>query len=142
MSSHGGAREGAGRPRGSVNQRHASGLAEALGAGILPHDFMASILRDENADPKVRAWAAEKLSPYLYARPAPIPRTVEIELPDTSTVEGIKDALASLTRAVANGEVAPSEAQAIAVLIDGQRKAIETHELLARIEVLEAERRR
>lgn len=142
MSSRGGARDGAGRPRGSVDLRHSSGLAQALGEGVLPHEYMASVLRDENADPKARAWAAEKLAPYLCARPAPLQRTVELDLPDTNTVEGIMAALARITQAAAAGEIAPSEAQSLAALIEGQRKAIETGELLARIEALEAKQAR
>ena len=77
-------------------------------------------------------------APYIHPRPAPIARPIEIELPDTSTVDGINKALACLVTATAQGRIAPSEAQSISALIEAQRKAIETGDLLERLEALEA----
>ncbi|WP_420335572.1 hypothetical protein [Roseibium sp.] len=94
-------------------------------------------MRDEKAEAKDRAWAAEKAAPYIHARLAPIANRVEIELPDTSTIDGIKDAMAAITKAVAAGKVAPSEAQGVVSILEAQRKAIETGEILERLEALE-----
>lgn len=133
----GGPREGAGRPKGSASRRHVEMLAGAISQGISPVEYMLGIMRDEAADEKSRAWAAEKAAPFVHPRPAPIARPIVIDLPDTSTVEGIKAALGKITTSVAAGEIAPSEGQALMAIIDAQRKAIETDELLERIEQLE-----
>jgi len=98
---------------------------------------MLSLLRDEDAGQERRAWAAEKAAPFIHPRPAPVSRPVEIELPDTSTIEGVNKALAAITQAAASGAIAPSEAQSFAALIEAQRKAIETSELAARVSLLE-----
>lgn len=136
--SAGGAREGSGRPAGSISRRHAEVLASALASGITPVEFMLRTLRDENADPKERAWAAEKSAPYVHARPAPLERTVEIELPETSTLTGIDQALDRLIQAIGNGELSPAEGQSFMAVIETRRKAIENSEILVRIAALEA----
>ena len=138
MAKAGGVRPGAGRPKGSLSQRHVELLAGAVSEGISPVEYMLSIMRNEEEDEKRRAWAAEKAAPYIHPRPAPIARPIEITLPDTSTVEGINKAIACLVAATAEGRIAPSEAQSISALIEAQRKAIETGDLLERLEALEA----
>lgn len=100
---------------------------------------MLAIMRDENAGEKQRAWAAEKAAPFVHPRPAPLVRPIAIDLPDTGSLEGIRQALSCVTNAVATGELTPAEAQSLAVLIEAQRKAIETGELLERVERLEAQ---
>ncbi len=142
MSSEGGARQGAGRPKGSLSRKHAEILAGAVSEGVTPVEYMLQIMRDEDQDEKARAWAAEKAAPYIHPRPAPLARSIEIELPDTSTVQGVKAALLAITNAAATGQVSPSEAQSLAALIEAQRKAIETEELVERIAALEQFRRR
>ncbi|RWQ41866.1 MAG: hypothetical protein EOS21_11915 [Mesorhizobium sp.] len=142
MAKTGGARPGAGRPKGSLSQRHVELLAGVVSEGVTPVEYMLSIMRDEKQHEARRAWAAEKAAPYIHPRPAPIARVIEIELPDTTTVQGIKEALSRLVGAAASGQIAPSEAQSLSALIEGQRKAIETGELLERLEALEASMRR
>lgn len=107
--SRGGAREGAGRPAGSVTRRSAEAVAQALAEGITPIEYMLGIMRNADADPKERAWAAEKVAPYVHPRPAPLERTVQIELPDTSTPDGIGHALDAILQAIGKGELPPAE---------------------------------
>ena len=133
----GGARPGAGRPAGSINKRHAEILAEALAAGDTPAEYMLKVMRDEEADPKRRDWAAEKLAPFLHPRPAPMERRVEIELPSTATVDGINAALDTIIQAMGRGELSPAEGQSLMSVIETRRKAIETGDILARVEALE-----
>lgn len=137
MAKTGGARPNAGRPMGSLSKRHVELVAGAASVGLTPVEFMLATLRDENADPKDRAWAAEKAAPYVHPRPAPIQRTVSIDLPAADTADGVKAALACLIKAAANGELSPVEAQSFATLIESQRKAIETADILDRLEKLE-----
>lgn len=137
MAKIGGARPGAGRPRGSVSKRSVELLAGATASGITPVEYMLQILRDEAADPARREWAAEKAAPYLHPRPAPLERTVAIDLPSTSTVDGVGAALDEIIRSVAAGEMSPGDGQSMVALIEARRRAIETSELSSRISALE-----
>jgi hypothetical protein len=138
MAKVGGARPGAGRPAGSLRQRHQDAVTKALAVGKSPVEFMLEIMRNENTDPRDRQWAAEKVAPYVHPRPAPIERTVEIDLPDTSTIAGVDQALDRIIAAIALGTISPSEGQSFMSVLETRRKAIETGDLVARIEKLEA----
>lgn len=138
MAKVGGARPGAGRPKGSLNKKHSDMLASISESGLTPVEYMLSIMRNEQADTRDRAWAAEKAAPYIHARPAPTANRIEIELPDTSTIDGIMLAMAAITKSVSKGEIAPSEAQGVVSILEAQRKAIEAGEILDRLEKLEA----
>jgi len=72
-----------------------------------------------------RAWPARKS------------RTVALDLPNVATAEGVTAAMAAVVRAMAAGEIAPDEAQAVASVIEGQRRAIETTDIDRRITELE-----
>jgi hypothetical protein len=106
---------------------------------ITPVEYMLEVLRDDEADQKRRDWAAEKAAVYLHPRPSATDRTVMIELPDTSTIAGVDQALDRIIAAMASGAVSPSEGQSFISAIETRRKAIETGDLLARIEVLESQ---
>jgi hypothetical protein len=134
----GGARPGAGRPKGSVHRRSVDAVAKAMVEGISPVEYMLGIMRDPKADTKERAWAAEKAAPFVHPRAAPMERTVQIALPDTSTPAGIDKALDAIIAAMGKGEISPSEGQSFISVIEARRKAIETSDMLARIEALEA----
>ena len=140
MAKTGGARAGAGRPKGSVSRRNLDAATKAMAEGISPVGYMLGIMRDNNADAKARAWAAEKVAPFVHARPAPMERTVTIDLPDTSTPAGIANALGAVIAAMGRGEISPHEGQSFISVIEARRRAIETGELLARIEALEENR--
>lgn len=140
MARVGGARRGAGRPRGSVSQRHVDLVASMMDGRKTPLEYLMEVMADPKADEKRRDWAAEKAAAFLHPRPQPVARAVDIDLPDTSTVDGIKAAFGVITKAAATGQIAPAEAQSLSALVEAQRKAIETGELLERIEKLEAVR--
>ncbi|WP_425419620.1 hypothetical protein [Oricola indica] len=140
MAKQGGARPGAGRKKGSPNVKSAEVIASAMEAGITPVEYMLGIMRDETKDAKDRAWAAEKAAPFVHPRPAPVPRTVEIDLPDIATTEGIKQAIAQIAAEVAAGNLAPTEAQSLVAIINAQKDAITTGEILERLERLEQQK--
>ena len=60
-----------------------------------------------------------------------------IEMPAINSVEDAKTASAALLSAVADGSITPSEAAEIGKLIDAYMKAVETAEVLTRLEKLE-----
>ncbi|OAM83491.1 hypothetical protein A3840_01020 [Devosia elaeis] len=110
-----------------------------MAGGISPVEYMLGIMRDSEADAKERAWAAEKVAPFVHPRPAPMERTVQIDLPDTSTPAGIDKALDAIIASMSKGELSPSEGQSFISVIEARRKAIEANDLLARIEALETQ---
>src|SRR5258707_7959577 len=64
-------------------------------------------------------------------------RPVSIEMPTIDTAEDAKATSAALLAAVAAGSLTPSEAAEIGKLVDSHVKAIETTEVLARLDKLE-----
>lgn len=79
----------------------------------------------------------------LLSRVWPARRGRPVELPDLPALKSAADlpaALGTVARAVAAGEVTPEEAQAVAAVLEGQRRAIETAELEGRISALERNR--
>lgn len=71
---------------------------------------------------------------------APRDRAVSINLPDTSTAQGVQAAQGAIIDAVAEGRITPSEAATLAGLIEARRKAIETVDLENRVAQLEGNR--
>lgn len=65
MAKAGGVRPGAGRPKGSLSQRHVELLAGAVSEGVTPVEYMLSIMRNDEEEEKSLAWAAEKAAPYI-----------------------------------------------------------------------------
>lgn len=139
MTKTGGARAGAGRPRGTLNRRSVEVLA-AVADGLTPLEYILSVMRDDKQSDERRAWAAEKAAPFFHAKPAPLARSVQIALPATDTPAGVTEALAAVVRAVSEGVLAPTEAQSLIAVLEAQRKAIETSEILTRLEALEEAR--
>jgi hypothetical protein len=68
----GGSRPGAGRPPGAVNKLVREAVERAESGGILPLDYMLSILRDEGRSSDARMDAAKAAAPYLHAKRAPV----------------------------------------------------------------------
>ncbi len=136
----GGRREGAGRKPGSLNRKHVDLLKFAADEGITPVEHMLQILRDDGADPADRRWAAEKAAPYLHPRPAPVQRSIKIDLPEITKSADLTKATHAILEATASGQVIPAEAQQLSAIVEAHRKAIETTELIERIERLEAKK--
>lgn len=64
----GGRREGAGRPKGSLNKANAKREADVKASGLTPLDYMLGILRDDTADAAQRFEAAKAAAPYVHPR--------------------------------------------------------------------------
>lgn len=71
----GGARPGAGRPKGSgKGSPKAQGrqqIALAQSQGLTPLEFMLRVMNDPDEDPARRDRAAQAAAPYVHARLAP-----------------------------------------------------------------------
>ena len=75
----------------------------------------------------------------LLARawPRGIGRAVTLDLPAVETAAGIVQAHAAVVAAMAAGTITPDEAAAIGHVLEGQRRAIETHDHEKRLRALE-----
>jgi len=78
--------------------------------------------------------AIERLMPLRAARD----RVVEFELPVMVKAADLVEAAATIIGQAAAGRITLSEAREFMALVEGQRKAIETADLVVRLEVLEA----
>jgi hypothetical protein len=61
-------RKTGGRQKGARNRATAEARAAAEATGILPLDYMLSVMRDANADPKRRDAMAIAAAPYLHPK--------------------------------------------------------------------------
>jgi len=60
-----------------------------------------------------------------------------LDLPDTSTSEGIDKAIGAILKAVSEGKLLPGEGTVLSRILETRRKALETYELEQRIVALE-----
>lgn len=74
----------------------------------------------------------DRIVPLRKGRPVPFP------LPPLNTTGDIVAALASVTAAMASGQLSPAEAVEVSAVVELQRRAIETAELEVRLKVIEA----
>jgi hypothetical protein len=65
-------RKTGGRQKGALNRATAEARAVAEATGILPLDYMLSVVRDANADPKRRDAMAMAAGPYLHPKVSPV----------------------------------------------------------------------
>lgn len=64
-------------------------------------------------------------------------RPVMLDLPPMRTAADLPGALATIAEAVAGGEITPEEGQAVAAVLEAQRRAIETTDFERRLAALE-----
>lgn len=64
----GGARPGAGRKPGGINRVTAEAIEAAKAGGIMPLDFLLSIMRDEGAEEAKRIDCAKAAAQYLHPK--------------------------------------------------------------------------
>jgi hypothetical protein len=68
MSSHGGARPGAGRKAGGANRATQEAIERAAENGEMPLEYLLRIMRDTEADEAKRIDCAKAAAPYLHAK--------------------------------------------------------------------------
>lgn len=69
---HGGARKGAGKPKGAPNKLDAEARKKALESGLTPLEYMLYILRNEELSLEDRMDAAKAAAPYVHAKLASV----------------------------------------------------------------------
>ena len=81
---------------------------------------------------------AREAAPYVAPKIAVTDRAITFDLPTISGLDDLPIALLAILSGTASGALTPSEAGALAALVDGFRRASESADLLKRIEALEA----
>jgi hypothetical protein len=120
---------GQGRPRGSRNKK--SITADRLLAEYAESIVKKIIVKALQGDPTAMRLCMERLSPpEREAR-------IKLKTPMVKTVEGVKQALATVIAAVGREQISPSQGEMFGRLLEAQRRGIESLELEQRIEKLE-----
>jgi hypothetical protein len=119
-----------GRPKGSRNK--ATLLALAAMEGELSAVVRVVIDAAKGGDMAAARLVVDKLIPATRELP------LSIDLPPVATAEDCATAQAKVLAAVASGHLLPAEGVALAGLIEQQRRSLETIQLAARMEAVEA----
>ena len=127
-----------GRLKGSLNKATAEvrGLALKYGPDAVEELARLSIEAESEA---ARITACNAVIDRAYGKALP-GRMVTLDLPDTSTVEGVTKAVAAIIQATACGQVTPGEAGDLCAVLETQRRTIELSDIEVRLARLEAER--
>lgn len=119
-----------GRPKGA---RHKSTLAIlALMEGEAESITRTCIEAAKAGDLTAIRLVLDRLLPPAKERP------LRVKLPDVVSLEDVAQAQAAILKAVAAGELLPTEGATLAGIVESRRKAIETAELEARVSALES----
>lgn len=73
----GGARLGAGRPRGRRSSKTVEQLAAISGSGLTPLAYLLKIMRDKEQEQSVRLDAAKAAAPYVHPKLANLDATLK-----------------------------------------------------------------
>ncbi len=118
-----------GRPKGARNKTTLA--VEKLLDGEAEELTRKVIEKAKDGDTTALRLCLERICPPRKDWP------VQLNFPATDTPKGATQAVAAIIAAVATGDVTPAEGQALAGLVESQRRAIETQELEKRVVVLE-----
>lgn len=81
----GGFRKGSGRKAGSTNRFSKALLERVQEEGIMPVDYLLSVMRNETEDTRVRIDAAKAAAPYVHHKLSAV--TVDLSAPEQSHEE-------------------------------------------------------
>ena len=118
-----------GRPKGA---RHAALMAlDAIGEAAAGDVMQAVVTAAVAGDMRAAEILLRRLWPERKGRP------LAVDLPPIAGAADLPAAVGAVVQSVAAGDLTPEEGQAIAAILETQRRAIETADLAARIEALE-----
>jgi hypothetical protein len=83
---HGGARPGAGKPKGSVSKFNDAARAKAAAGGITPLAYLLGLLRADDTSESVKIDVAKAAAPYMHARLAAVEHSGDKDKPIVHTV--------------------------------------------------------
>jgi hypothetical protein len=120
----------AGKPKGATN--HATRAVLALLDGEAERITRKAVALALEGDPTALRLCLERLAPPRRDSP------VTFTLPPITSAADATEAMRAILAAVATGELTPTEAGAVAALVETFRKVAETADLESRIASLEA----
>src|SRR5215472_6330405 len=82
-------RKTGGRQKGTRNRATSEARAAAEATGILPLDYMLSVMRDTDAEPKRRDAMAMAAAPFLHPKVSPV-EAAKTEQPSLAEKHGIR----------------------------------------------------
>ena len=120
-----------GRPPGSRNRVLVAldAIGEAGAEAVLRRTVEAA----QGGDMRAAEVILSRLWPARKGRPVALP-----DMPRVESAAGLVQAMAAVADAVAAGTLTPDEGAAVGAVLDMQRRAVETADLAARVEALEA----
>lgn len=124
----------AGRPAGSRNRVLAA--LDAVGEEAATAILQAAIGRAKDGDMQAAALILGRVWPARKGRAVAVP------LPTVTRATDLPAALGAVVDAMGRGEISAEEAAAMAAVLEGQRRAIETADLEARLAAVEAQQER
>jgi hypothetical protein len=123
----------AGKPKGA---RHKTTIAcDALLAGEAEAITRKAIELARNGDGPALRLCMDRIAPARKDRPVPF------TLPTLETAADAKTAAAAIVRAVAEGDLTPSEAAELSKVLDNFTRLVEATDVQARLEALERKTR-
>ena len=125
-----------GREKGTPNKATAEVRDLALEYGPAAVAELARLSTEAQSE-TARIQACNAIVERAYGKALP-GRSVMLNLPDTSTVEGVTKAMAVIVQATAGGQITTGEASDLCGVLDSQRRAIELSDIEARLTALEA----
>jgi len=129
---------GKGRKPGSRNRITAETLA-LIEDGKSPVAFALEIMKDESKALDLRLNAARIAAPYLHSKPQSEGRRVAFDLPEHfASPEALSQIHANVLRSVAEGDLSLDEGKQISIILENQRRIIETTDLVTRLAKLES----
>ena len=120
----------AGKPRGARNRVLLA--LDAIGEEHAPAILETVVEAAKGGDVRAAETILSRIWPARKGRAVPA-----IDLPDIATPADLVTALGIVAKAVGDGDLSPDEAQAVAAVLETQRRAVETLELERRIAALE-----
>jgi hypothetical protein len=118
-----------GKPKGT--RHRATLIAEALIDGQAQEIVQKAIAMAASGDPTALRIVMERLCPPRRER------TISLAMPSIKSASDLIMAAAALADATAAGDITPSEAASLSTLVGNVAKAIETVEIVARLERIE-----
>ena len=86
----GGARPGAGRPKGAKDKLDREAAKAAALEGVMPKDFLLNIVRDTGQPLDVRIEAAKAVAPYFHAKLASIEMSGDMTLRHEDALDALR----------------------------------------------------
>ena len=122
----------AGRPAGSRNRVLVA--LDAIGAEGAEAVLRKTVEAAQGGDMRAAEVILSRVWPARKGRPVALSG-----IPSITSPGDLVRALGAVAQAVTDGTITPEEGQAVASVLEAQRRAVETADLAARIEALEAQ---